>query len=184
VWFSESRGLGLDRLTSGLYAALWKPAADAVKAETGRLRHMTEVRDLAGLGIAAATFKQQADGHIAAMLSAKRAQEALEERNRALQEQVRRLQEQLDAYEQQRAVLEQSLAQERQNHEHTRVHLKDDYEQLRTRLLRRLKAEVSLLTDGLHALRRDPPKTHVMDDHAERVLDGFKKEIRALESGE
>ena len=78
------------------------------------------------------------------------------------------------------AKLVKALDKETQNHQNTRLHLQDDKEQLRTRLLRRLKAEVSLLDEGLHALRRDPPKVHVMEDHAERALEGIKKEIKEL----
>ena len=40
------------------------------------------------------------------------------------------------------------------------------------------------MEEGLHALRRNPPKIHVMDDHAERVLDGLYMEIKELESGD
>ena len=64
------------------------------------------------------------------------------------------------------------------------MHLSDDLEHLRSRLLRRLKAEVGLLDEGLHALRRDPPKIRVMEDHAERALEGLKKEIKELGTDE
>ena len=61
---------------------------------------------------------------------------------------------------------------------------RDDYSRLSGRLLRSLRADVVLLNEGLHALRRDPPKINVMTDHSERVLDGLRKEINALEQGE
>jgi hypothetical protein len=80
--------------------------------------------------------------------------------------------------------LDQALQAERRDHEHTRAHLQDDFEQLRTRLLRRIKSEVNLLTEGLHALRRDPPKVHVMEDHAERALDALRKAVKELEDDE
>lgn len=184
VWFVETRGLGLDRLNQCLFAALWTPAADAVKTETDRFRLLTEIRDMAGVGLAAANFKQQVDARTAALLVAKRAQETLQEQNAILREREKSLQDEVRERDTRIAELEQALAREKQDYEHSRIHLKDDYKQLRTRVLRRLKAEVSLLTDGLHALRRVPPKPHVMDDHAERALDGLKKEIHELESGE
>jgi hypothetical protein len=184
VWFAETRGLALERLNQGLFAALWKPASDAAKSETAKLSSLTEIRDVAGTGLAAATFKQQAEVQAAAVLVAQRAQEVFQGQNWALSERVQELQAQLNERDQRIADLQKDLAGERQAHDHSRIHLKDDYEQLRTRMLRRLKAEASLLTDGLQALRRDPPKTHVMDDHAERALEGLKKEIRGLESGE
>lgn len=182
VWFIETRGIGLERVNRGLFAALWRPAAEALPVETDRLRCLTEVSGVASIGLAAGTFKQQADAQASVALTAVRAQEALQEQRRALDEQMQEMQAQLLERDKLIAAMEQRFAQETQNHEHTRIHLKDDYEQLRTRLLRRLKAEVVLLTDGLHALRRDPPKIRVMDDHAERALEGLKREIRSLES--
>ena len=61
------------------------------------------------------------------------------------------------------------------------THHRYDIEQMRTRVLRRLKSDVALLEDGLHALRRPEPKVHVMIDAAERVVDALRKEIRNLE---
>lgn len=58
---------------------------------------------------------------------------------------------------------------------------KDAYETLRGRVLNTLRSEVMLLDEGLHALRRDSPKIHVMDDHAERAMDALKSEIARLE---
>ena len=60
------------------------------------------------------------------------------------------------------------------------AHLRDDYEQLRGQVLRCLNREVSLLKDGLHAIRQPEPKVHVMVDHAERALDGLEREIAHL----
>lgn len=72
------------------------------------------------------------------------------------------------------------LERERREHEDEKAHMRDDYEKLRGRMLGRLRQEVSLLEDGLHALRKQPPKIHVMEDHAERVIDGLKREIEWL----
>ena len=56
----------------------------------------------------------------------------------------------------------------------------EDYEKLRGQMIRRLKTEIELLDEGLHALRLDEPKIHVMDDHAERAIGGLKKELERL----
>ena len=82
------------------------------------------------------------------------------------------------------AELEQTLETERNNGKIAQAHLHDDLEQQRTRVLRRLKSDSELLNEGLIALRRDPPKVKVMDDHAERVADSLRQEIKRLESGE
>jgi hypothetical protein len=64
------------------------------------------------------------------------------------------------------------------------AHLRDDIELLRTRVLRRLKADVELLELGLEGLRRPEPKVHVMMDSAERVADALRKEIKNLQGGD
>jgi hypothetical protein len=61
------------------------------------------------------------------------------------------------------------------------IHARDDYERLRTRMLRRLIRETELLGEGLLAINRDPPKHHVMADHVERALSGLREEIKALQ---
>ena len=74
----------------------------------------------------------------------------------------------------------EELQNERIERENEIAHLRDDYEQLRGRILGRLREEISLLNEGLHALRRVPPKVHVMVDHAERAIDGLKNELKQL----
>jgi len=57
----------------------------------------------------------------------------------------------------------------------------DAYETLRGRVLGKLRSELMLLDEGLHALSREQPKVHVMIDHAERAIDVLKGEIAILE---
>lgn len=61
------------------------------------------------------------------------------------------------------------------------IHAKNDLEQLRATTIRKIEAEVDLLQDGLSAIRRDPPKVHVMDDHAERAIDGLRNIVNMLD---
>lgn len=70
------------------------------------------------------------------------------------------------------------LHKERQAHEDDIIHSHDDYVKLRGRVLHCVKQELSLLEDGLLALRRDPPKVHVMDGHAKRAINGLKCEVQ------
>jgi hypothetical protein len=74
------------------------------------------------------------------------------------------------------------IEKERESARIEKVHHLDNFEKLRGRLLRCLKSETTLLDDGLQALRRDPPKVHVMLDHADRAISNLKSEIRNLES--
>ena len=75
------------------------------------------------------------------------------------------------------------LNAERRDRGIERTHIQDAYESLRGRVVRRLEGELSLLKEGLHALRRDPPKVAVMDDHADRAIDGLTREIEQLRKG-
>lgn len=77
-------------------------------------------------------------------------------------------------------ALEEQLQRERLEYEDQKAYLRSDYEELRGRVLHRLRQEVTLLDEGLHALRKQPPKVHVMEDHAERAIDGLKKEIARI----
>jgi len=63
----------------------------------------------------------------------------------------------------------------------TVAHLLDDLETMRGTTLRRLTDDVALLREGLHALRRDQPKVHIMVDHAERVIDALTAHIKQLQ---
>lgn len=184
VWFSETRELSPERLSRYLFEVLWQPKTLAAKDDTARLQMITDIRDLSGVGIACMSFKQQADQQMRIADSAKRAEETVLKRLRSLESSYEELQRDLEDRDRKIAELHKTLEKEKQTHEHTRMHLSDDLEHLRSRFLRRLKAEVTLLDEGLHALRRDPPKIRVMEDHAERVLDGLKREIKELDSDE
>jgi hypothetical protein len=54
-------------------------------------------------------------------------------------------------------------------------HHVDDYETLRTRVLRQLSEQADLLTDGLHALRHE--RLAVADEFVDRALSAIKKEV-------
>ena len=58
--------------------------------------------------------------------------------------------------------------------------VRDKFELLRTRILRRLVSEVELLEDSLSAVRKNPPKIRVVEDHIDRVLEGLNREIALL----
>ena len=182
LWFVETRGLPFERLNQVLYAALWKPHIPEVGQETARLRFLTEMQDLAGVGLACSTFKRQADEQTKRTATANRARDDALEKVARLEATATQLKHDLVERDQRLAALQHALEVERQQHAHTRAHLGDDFEQLRTRMVRRLKADVDLLMEGLQALRRDPPKIHVMDDHAERALGALQQALKELET--
>jgi predicted nucleic acid-binding Zn-ribbon protein len=91
---------------------------------------------------------------------------------------------QLDLARAQVEHLEKEISSAHSTHKNEVAHMRNDYEELRGRILRRLREELSLLDEGLHALRRDPPKVHVMEDHAERAIDGLKHEMEQLKKSD
>lgn len=181
VWFSEIRHLDLDKISEYLFESLWSSAATSLKDETLRLRALTEISDLAGAGIACQVYASQTSHFKRIADETRRAKETLEGENLSLHEENEEIRKQLDYSAQKIKELSEALKTEQQKHAYTSLYLKDDMEQLRSRLLRRMKAEVELLEEGLYALRKDKPKIHIMEDHAERALDGLKKEIKELE---
>lgn len=98
------------------------------------------------------------------------------------EEQQRALSAELDA-ERQRAgglasqvvALKETLEAERGNRVVDHSHHVDDYETLRTRVLRQLSEQADLLADGLHALRHE--RLAVADEFVDRALTAIKKEV-------
>jgi hypothetical protein len=182
VWFVETRAFSIEKITQMINIALWMPSISEAMDETAKLKALTEIRDIEGVGLVYAILKKETDRNAALAEKANRNQENLIEQINCLNDEIDKLKltQQENIAKVQNLVSE--LESEKNAHAHARIHLGDDKEHLRARVLRRLKTEVSLLEEGLHALRRDPPKIHVMDDHAERALDGLYKEIKELES--
>ena len=182
VWFVESRGYTIEQLANMLNLSLWGPSITELTDDIARMRALTSIQDVEGVGLVCSIYKKATDKHVNAALAAEQKQKNLSEKISTLESELNLVrQEHLKTQEHARVLLE-TLETERESHAHARVHLGDDKEQLRSRLLRRLKNEASLLEEGLHALRREQPKIHVMEDHAERALEGIYKGIKELES--
>ena len=184
VWLSETRYISFERLNQYLFTALWQPKAIVTKDEATQLKIITNIYELSGVGVACLGFKHQTDYQTQLADVAKNAKQSALERLQSLEHSYKLLQHDLEKRDQSIAELLEMLETEKQMHEDTRTHLSDDLEQMRAKLLRRLNSEVKLLSEGLHALRRDPPKVQVMEDHAERVLYGLKAEIKGLDLDE
>ncbi|MFJ4744974.1 hypothetical protein [Streptomyces sp. NPDC088775] len=74
--------------------------------------------------------------------------------------------------------LQKELAAERDNRVVDKSHMTDDFETLRTRIIRRLGGEIDLLTDGLHALRNGAP--NVAEEFLDRSLLALTREVEQL----
>ena len=183
LWFRMTRKMSIERIHYHLQEHLWKPADKPNKPEVDELRALMNARDLGTVSMACSLLEKQA------LQQGQRADRAIRAEDRAvarLEELKRDLKESKDRLEMSReeeSRLGNELQREKQAHHDDVSHRIDDYEKLRGRVLHRLREELRLLDDGLHALKRDPPKVHVMIDHAERAIDGLKQEADRLGRG-
>lgn len=182
LWLAETRGTPAEELAGHLFNSLWRPGPKATRDDAARLRLLTEIRDPQAVGTACETFKIRSDQMSRAAEVARRDEAAALEQVRTLNASVERLKREVQSKEEQIAAGERATEEQRRRYEDALTHLRDDYEKLRSRVLRRIREDVGLLDEGLHALRRDPPKVHVMEDHAERAVARLRGEIKELEA--
>ena len=71
------------------------------------------------------------------------------------------------------------MDRERQDRRNQLTHASSDYESLRATVVKTYKAQVRMLEEGLHALRRE--KTHVTEDRVERSIRQLNKELDDLQ---
>lgn len=79
------------------------------------------------------------------------------------------------------ASLGNELASEREHRRIDRSHAIDDYERLRTKLIRDLVQQTSLLENGLHALRNS--RIQVIEEYVERVIESLHDDLQHLRNG-
>lgn len=183
LWHGESRSSSpsFQDVLGYLQDELWISFAKRRTSELDKFRSLIGDRDPYATSIACSGLSGQVF-ELRRQLSASRAstrqlQVSLNEVNRQLQE----TKDQLKDVTARSTRLDHALGAARENCANEKAHLLDNIEKLRSSVVRRLKAELSLLNDGLHALRRDPPKVSIMDDHAERAVDGLTRELERLQ---
>jgi hypothetical protein len=184
IWFAVTRDTSLAEVSRGLFSALWQPQNGKKQSEHARLRDLTQISDLAGVGVACQSFKEEAERQAALAQSARREKEWALERVSSLERDVERSRQMLAEKDQTIEELNRNLSDQKADHENILTLQRDEFQHLRGRLLRRLRSEVSLLDEALYALRKVPPKVDVMDDHAERVVEALRTEIKSLEEAE
>lgn len=178
--FWSTRGTSVERIQRHLQSGLWTPAARQYKTDRDRLRAFITTRDPAAAALTYELLEKRAIEHSRRAEAARRSEESAAGLASQLEEQLASVAKRLAATQAEVHRIATELQETRETHKSAEAHWKDDYEQLRGQVLRRLKEELSLLDEGLHALRRDPPKVHVMLDHAERAIDGLKREMERL----
>jgi len=181
LWFAETRGLKPEEVADALFLCLWRADGNQARDELKQFRLLTRSHDVDAVGAACTVFKQRADNMSAAASRAQRGEAEALEKAATLTGSVNELTEELNDREAKITAINTQMEKQKQDYENRLAHARDDHENLRARVLRRLKEDVRLLDEGVHALQRDPPKVRVMEDHAERTLDGLRREIQQLE---
>ena len=185
LWFRESLSppLPLERIQKYLHAELWAPSAARRTSDTQRVQLLIKNREHAATAIACSTLEGQVVESGRQADACRAAESQAIARTRTLEETLASLEERLNDAQEQLARATNDLNAERRDRGIERTHMQDAYESLRGRVVRRLEGELSLLKEGLYALRRHPPKVVVMDDHADRAIDGLTREIEQLRRG-
>ena len=182
--FRATRSLSINRIMQCLNLKLWAPADRRHNSEQDKLFVLISTRDpvaaslIFGL-LESAAYEQQRRAE-----NALRSKERAEERVADLERQIANVGRKLEEAEVTAKSIQKELVAATQSHVIETIHWKDDYEKLRGQMRRRMKEELELLDEGLHALHREPPKVHVMIDHAERAIDGLKREMERLRESE
>ena len=187
VWFSISRHLSLEEVTEALNEAVWGPAGRIAEHDSSKLRALTSIGNAIGVGLACELYKRRTVAHATDAFRANaevnglrasltEAQLQLERTNAELRESLAALEKLRNETALEQAVMH--LASETQA-----AHLRDDLEQLRSRILRRLVTDVDMLGVGLSAIQTSEPRIHVIGDRVERVIDALQKEINKLREG-
>ena len=175
-------GWSLEWLTESMTSLVWTAAARpgghgaAVLASAPGASAMSQLARYFEGRVAAVTGRAE-DAEGRAAFQARRAGLA--------EEQSQALSAELDA-ERQRAAqlaseldaLRKALTAERSNRVVDQSHHVDDFETLRTRVLRQLSAQADLLADGLHALRHG--STGIAEEFVDRSLTAITKEVTQL----
>ncbi len=180
TWLATSRGLNLEALANLLFQAVWSPAARELDDDNARLRALTEIEHSAGVGVACEKFRQNVIDAGFACDQAQRESAGLREVETELRLQLQQVETERNALTNELQELKvnstSELADARKQHEVERTHLRHDQEQLRGRLIRRLGDSIEMLEVGLTALRNKTPRTEVMVERAEHVIDALRAE--------
>ncbi|MFF6901138.1 hypothetical protein [Streptomyces hydrogenans] len=175
----------LDQFIDASYGSVWRyEAPEAAELE----RAASEVgasRDLDVLGIVGANYLTRITRLEQQVTRLEREASAAQNRETRLLAELSTVEEReqsamarADAFSADVVRLQKELAAERDNRVVDKSHMADDYETLRTRIIRRLGGEIDLLTDGLHALRNGAP--NVAEEFLDRSLLALTREVEQL----
>ena len=185
LWLFARREISLDRTRELLHHHIWSTYAHRHKASADRLQALLAAKQASALtaSITSELLEKQVTQQTYRADEMQQAEARATARAEKVQQELEELQRQHAESLERGRLLDQELTNQKTAHADERAHLQDDYERLRGTVLRRLKDELTLMEEGLHALQRDPPRVHVMVDHADRVIDGLRLAIEWLREG-
>lgn len=184
AWLATTRSVSIEELSQLLFQFVWAPAARELTDDNARLRALTEIEHAPGVGLACEKFRQRAVEAHTAQDQALREVVGLREKAAFLASQLEQSELKAHALEAELQALKASaaaeLAETKRLQVEVQTHLRHDLEQLRGRLVRRLGDSVEMLEVGLSALRNKTPRTEVMAERAEHVIDALRAEENYL----
>lgn len=183
LWFHETRGTSSDAIQRHLFEFLWSGPAARQRGDARLLKALMLSRDRVAIGLVWSGLERRVADFARAAAGAREVAARAEARAEALAGELADMRQRTEAAEDRVSHLESEIEGLRKKHADELAHLRNDMEALKGRLRSRLRREVELLQEGLQALKRQPPKVHVMEDHAERAIDGLKSEIDQLKEG-
>ena len=175
-----SQGTSLLRIQRALQKYVWAPKARRHRTESQKLEALVASRDTTAASVTFALLDNEAVIQGQKAEAAARSEQRAQTKIVALERQIANLEGRLCETEGQCAELRERLDEAEQAHAAKDARWRDDFERLKGRALNRLIEESALLEEGLHALKREPPKIRVMIDHAERAIEGLKGEAEQI----
>lgn len=181
LWVWMTKNIPIERVHEYLLIYKWRPSVLPSISDAEKIILLASARNTETMAISTEIIDNDA-------VEQRQRTESAEEANEQLLEQLSLLKLKLDeslsalsGTQLKAESLKEQLEKEHQEYANYCAHLRDDYETLRGQVIRRLNDELTLLEEGLHALRRNPPKVDIMIDHAERAIEGLKNECNRIQ---
>lgn len=173
------------RFIDDSYEFCWRYEVPSAASRERIVGTIAATRDLEVLGLVADNYTSRIDGLDRRVAELERQLEAAGNREARLKDQLEEAANtagaantRAEAFSADIVRLKKELAAEQDNRVVDKSHMADDYETLRTRIIRRLGGEIDLLTDGLHALRNG--STGVAEEFLDRSLLALTREVEQL----
>jgi hypothetical protein len=179
------RDWNLDRFIDEYHAAIWSVEAPKAISPQKAAGLLSASRDANLLGLVAEAYEARVSVRDQEIQRLKREASLAANREARLSDDLReaRVREETltaraEAFSADIVRLQKELAAERDNRVVDKSHMANDYETLRTRVIRRLSGEIDLLTDALHALRNGA--SPVAEEFLDRSLLALSREVEQL----